>query len=382
MPSNPLLDPKSEEGAITTAVTKSRLVNTARVAISPKHFHQGSMVMTAIRQRFERCLQHLGRWYPLASAALILLTCAAWIWLLSGIGQPSSVPITPPVPTTPQGREPITPVPAPPQSDPNKVALGEALFGDPRLFNDGRVSCASCHDTNTNGASRHRFDPTLDIKLRVNTPTVFNAALNFRLDWFGDQDTLEQQAVNALRTNAAAPSDPEAAAARLNRDADIIRQFKQIYGHAADRQSLLDAIATYERSLVTPSSRFDRWVEGDGSALSSDEVVGYRNFKSMGCIACHQGSNVGGNIFERSGVFHPLTDDGPISLRVPSLRNVAATAPYFHDGSAPTLVEAVRRMASAQLNRNLSDQETQSIVAFLKTLTGEYRGTTVRAQLP
>ena len=145
---------------------------------------------------------------------------------------------------------------------------------------------------------------------------------------------------------------------------------------------MLDAIATYERSLVTPSSRFDRWLEGDKLALSHDELQGYRYFKSMGCIACHQGANVGGNVFERSGVFHPLTDSGPILLRVPSLRNVATTAPYFHDGSAATLADAVRRMASAQLNRKLADPQTQAIVAFLNTLTGDYDGRPVRASVP
>ena len=279
-------------------------------------------------------------------------------------------------------QEPITPIPSPPPANPSVLALGQALFSDPRLFDSRRLACATCHDIHTNGASSNRFDAVSGVPLRVNTPTVFNAALNFRLDWAGDQGTLEQQMVSALQAHGSVTNDPDQVAARLNKAADIRSRFQQAYGHAADRASLLDAIATYERSLVTPASRFDRWLGGDQSALSADEVQGYRYFKSMGCIACHQGANVGGNVFEHSGVFHPLTDSGPILLRVPSLRNVATTAPYFHDGSAPTLADAVRRMASAQLNRKLTDPQTQAIVAFLNTLSGDYDAAPVRTPAP
>jgi cytochrome c peroxidase len=126
--------------------------------------------------------------------------------------------------------------------------------------------------------------------------------------------------------------------------------------------------------LVTPGSRFDRWLAGDGSALAPQELSGYRLFKSLGCVSCHQGVNVGGNLFQRRGVFRPLGRPGPVMLRVPSLRNVAETAPYFHDGSAPTLEDAVRRMGAAQLNFNLTDEQISTIVAFLHTLTGHYQG--------
>jgi cytochrome c peroxidase len=146
--------------------------------------------------------------------------------------------------------------------------------------------------------------------------------------------------------------------------------------------SLLDAIATYERSLLTPGSRFDRWLGGDSAGLSDQEMHGYRLFKSLGCASCHQGVNVGGNLFQRQGIFHPLTSPNPGILRVPSLRNVATTAPYFHDGSAPTLEDAVRRMAAAQINRTLSEPQVGAIVAFLHTLTGNYRDNPVTAASP
>jgi cytochrome c peroxidase len=134
---------------------------------------------------------------------------------------------------------------------------------------------------------------------------------------------------------------------------------------------------TFEQSLVTPGSRFDRWLGGDRSALSDKEQDGYRLFKSLGCSSCHQGVNVGGNLMERQGIFRQLVPGKPAIVRVPSLRNVATTAPYFHDGSAPTLEDAIRRMAAAQLDRTLSDEQAASLVAFLKTLTGTYHGAPV-----
>src|SRR5207248_2335500 len=154
---------------------------------------------------------------------------------------------------------------------------------------------------------------------------------------------------------------------RLNADSQMVRQFDETYGQRPGRANLLDAIAVYERSLLTPDSRFDRWLTGDASALSDEEANGYQLFKSYGCISCHQGTNIGGNLFERHGVFRPLASPSPEILRVPSLRNVAATPPYFHDGSAPTLEDAVRKMARAQLDRKLSDEQAAAIVAFLRT---------------
>ena len=126
--------------------------------------------------------------------------------------------------------------------------------------------------------------------------------------------------------------------------------------------------------MTTPGSWFDRWLAGDAGALSAEEQDGYRLFKSLGCISCHQGANIGGNLFQRHGIFHPLASAKPEILRVPSLRNVAATPPYFHDGSTATLDEAVRNMGLAQLNSTLTNQQVSAIVAYLGTLTGKYRG--------
>jgi cytochrome c peroxidase len=169
---------------------------------------------------------------------------------------------------------------------------------------------------------------------------------------------------------------------KLNADPEMVRQFRAAYGRAPDRSSFLDALVTFEESLLTPGSRFDRWLSGDTSALSTEELDGYQLFKSLGCSSCHQGANVGGNLFERQGIFRPLVQAKPEIVRVPSLRNVATTAPYFHDGSTPTLDEAVRKMAAAQLDRTLSAAQIDAIVAFLRTLTGTYRGAPVAGAQP
>jgi cytochrome c peroxidase len=257
------------------------------------------------------------------------------------------------------------------------VALGEQLFSDPRLSRDGTRSCSSCHDIRSNGASANVHDGAPGRPPPLNTPTVFNATLNFRLHWTGNFRTLEEEAEHIMRHPAVMATTPDDVARKLAADPEKVRQFRDAYGREPDAAALLDAIATFERSLVTPGGRFDRWLAGDAGALTPDELAGYQMFKSFGCISCHQGVNVGGNLFQRHDVFRQLASVEPQVLRVPSLRNVAVTPPYFHDGSAATLPEAVRAMGLAQLDRVLSDQQIAGIVAFLHTLTGTYKDRTI-----
>jgi cytochrome c peroxidase len=287
-----------------------------------------------------------------------------------------------------RGDEPITAIPLPSIADPLKRALGERLFLDARLSGDEKRPCAKCHDTKTNGAdaaSRAVTSRTVDhdgAGLTFKTTTVFNAALSFRLGWRGKYRSFEAQAAAALNQGGIMGTTIPEVLGRLNADVEIFREFREAYGRGPDRASLLDALATFEQSLLTPGSRFDRWLGGDAAALSREEMHGYHLFKSLGCISCHQGVNVGGNLFQRQGIFHALTTPNPGSLRVPSLRNVATTPPYFHDGSAATLEDAVRRMAAAQINLTLSEPQIGAIVAFLHTLTGYYRGNPVVAASP
>jgi cytochrome c peroxidase len=280
-------------------------------------------------------------------------------------------------------QEPITPIPPPPSADPLKLALGERLFADKSLSLDGTRACSSCHDIHTDGADHNRHDRAIDgAELPLRTLTVFNAALSFRLNWEGNFRTLEAQAQSALEGPQGLGTNIDDILKKLKADPGVEYRFEEAYGHGPARASLLDAIATYERSLVTPASRFDRWLQGDAGALSAGELRGYHLFKSLGCISCHQGVNVGGNLFERHGIFHPLGSPEPKILRVPSLRNVAVMWPYFHDASAATLDDAVRKMAYAQLDDRLTDHEVDLIVAFLRTLTGTYRRAPVTAGPP
>jgi cytochrome c peroxidase len=269
--------------------------------------------------------------------------------------------------------EPITAIPYKVAEDPKRAALGAALFTDRSLSFDGLRACASCHDLRTNGASGRRFDAGPDGKpLPFNTPTVFNAALNFRLDWTGNARTLEQQAKLSLAETMGVSTSTVVAS--LAHDPAMLQAFRDAYGRDPDEASLLDAIASFERTLVTPDSDFDLWLAGDASALSADALDGYHLFKSIGCVSCHQGRNVGGNLFERSGIFRRLAGPNRDLLRVPSLRNVAVTPPYFSDGSAATLEVAVGRMARAQLGLELPAAQAAQIATFLRSLTGRYQG--------
>ena len=273
------------------------------------------------------------------------------------------------------GQEPITSTPAVPTQNARRLALGEGLFSDRRLSHDNTRSCSSCHDIRTNGASGNAHDVTPEGRpLALNTPTMFNAGLNFRLNWEGNYRSLETHAEQALRNPAIMASSADEAVRKLRTNPEMVRQFREAYGREPDVAALLDAIATYERSLVTPGSRFDRWLAGEADAITPEELAGYQLFKSLGCISCHQGVNVGGNLFQKHGVFHPIGSAEPKLVRVPSLRNVATTPPYFHDGSTSTLSEAVKKMGAAQLDRVLT--------AFLNTLTGTYRGQTVGKATP
>ena len=298
----------------------------------------------------------------------------ALVWLIAA----SPVAAQSPTLQLRAGQEPITPIPAARAQDPQRVLLGERLFSDRRLSHGNTHSCSSCHDIATNGASANVLDTPKSEPMALNTPTVFNASLNFRLNWEGKFRSLEEGAEHTLRNPAIMASSADEVVSKLRADPEAVRQFRDAYGREPDVAAVLDAIATYERSLVTPGSRFDRWLLDEADAITPEELSGYQLFRSLGCISCHQGVNVGGNLFQRHGIFHPLGSPEPVLLRVPSLRNVATTAPYFHDGSAPTLPQAVKAMGIAQLDRVLTEPQIAAIVAFLNTLTGTYRGQLVR----
>lgn len=304
----------------------------------------------------------------------VIAICAVVLCCLEVTPAPSQSPPA----AAPDRGEPVTPILAAPAIDPLKVKLGAKLFGDRRLSHDNSRACQYCHDIATNGASQKRHDLGPDgVEHPLNTLTVFNSTLSFRFSWEGRFRTIEADIEASLESPHTMRSSAAEAAERLDADPDMRDAFSAAYGRRPKGADVIDALASFQRTLITPGSRFDRWLVGDDAALSADELNGYRLFKSLGCSACHQGVNIGGNLFERHGIFHPLASPEPKILRVPSLRNVATTPPYFHDGSAPTLDDAVRKMALAQLNATLTDQQAKALVAFLNSLTGTYQGASV-----
>ena len=285
--------------------------------------------------------------------------------------------------------EPIVPLPRTVDLDHRKIALGHKLFHDVRFSRDNTISCASCHDVTTNGADNKRYSVGWNGDYTAaNAPTVFNSGYNFVQYWDGRAATLEEQVSGPIHSPSEMGSDWQSVIEKLRADSSITDQFHEIYDDGLTSDNIEDAISVFERSLITPNSRFDEYLRGAEAAITREEKAGYGLFKSLGCAACHQGRNVGGNLFQRLGIFNEFSKDPKSDksilgrynvtgdekdrnvFKVPALRNVALTAPYFHDGSAESLGEAVQIMAFYQLGLTLERNETNCIVAFLKTLTG------------
>jgi cytochrome c peroxidase len=289
--------------------------------------------------------------------------------------------------------EPISPLPegAPwPQLDPRIVDLGRRLFHDTRLSGDNTVSCATCHPLEKGGADGLPRSLGVGGALgSVNAPSVLTAAFNFRQFWDGRAGTLEEQAGGPVLNPVEMASNWPQVIDRLGADPAIKRLFAQLYPSGLTPENIRSALADFERSLPQPS-RFDRWLRGDDSAITAAELAGYQLFKRHGCAACHQGINVGGNLYQRFGIMEDYfssraqiaqADLGRYNVtrneqdrhlfKVPSLRNVALTAPYFHDASTPFLEQAVAIMGRYQLGVALPDGDVALIVDFLKSLTAE-----------
>jgi cytochrome c peroxidase len=290
--------------------------------------------------------------------------------------------------------EPIKPVPLSLHQDPARAALGRQLFHDARLSANNRVSCASCHDLARGGADRHlRSQGFAGGQTAVNTPTVLNAALNFRQFWNGRAATLEEQIDLVVENPVEMGSTWPDVLRKLGQDPAYRRAFAAAYAGGLTKANIQDAIASYERTLITPNARFDRYLRGDANAITETEKAGYAKFKRYGCVACHQGVNVGGNMFQKFGVMGDyfarrgaasVADQGRFAVtrdpadlhvfKVPSLRNVSETGPYFHDASAATLAQAVDVMFQFQLGRSGSQRDKDDIIAFLKTLNATPEG--------
>ena len=289
--------------------------------------------------------------------------------------------------------EPLRPVPADMGTNPEKVALGRALFHDPRLSKDNTTACVSCHDLGSGGDDGLRVSVGVEGRLGpINAPTVFNVGLQFKQFWDGRAETLEQQIDGPVQSPVELGTFWPDVVEKLYNHESYPDRFRALYPDGINRENVKDALAEFMTSLTTPNSPFDRWLTGEEDAIGVLEKRGYALFKHYGCSSCHQGANVGGNMFQVFGVLNDyfrkrgdITDadlgrynvtgnpEDRHSFKVPSLRMAALTAPYLHDGSAATLRDAVDAMFEFQLGREAPDEDKEAIVAFIESLAGESR---------
>ena len=294
------------------------------------------------------------------------------------------------------------PIPADNPQSAAKIELGKKLYFDPRLSSNGTVSCNSCHNVMAGGDDNRPVSVGVDGKTGGRSaPTVWNSAFLSVQFWDGRAPSLEEQAKGPV-TNPVemGMKDWDAVVKRLKAIPGYKPLFKAVFKdqNPITADNAVKAIAAYERTLITPNSPYDRYVKGDITALTEQQIQGMNTFAQAGCLACHMGANFSGpQLAMGTGFFqkfpsipgseydtkyklledtgrHQVTgnESDKHSWRVPTLRNVALTAPYFHNGAVATLDEAVRVMAKTQLGKVLTDKEAQDIVAFLNSLTGEF----------
>ena len=332
------------------------------------------------------------RWFALGMAGLAgTILFAGWWW--SRLPAPPAQAEAFFVPEATDA--PVTPIPRALNLDARKVALGARLFQDRRLSADDSTACVDCHRLDAAGQDSR----AVAIGLRAQrgtmySPTVFNSGFNFRQFWDGRAATLEEQAAGPVHNPIEMGSNWPQVLAKLAQDEALMKEFRVIWGQGPSGERIQEAIAVFERSLTTPDAAFDRYLRGDAQALGEEALAGWRLFHDLGCSACHQGVNLGGNLYANLGVMgdyfaergRPVqkSDLGRYNVtglvtdrhvfKVPTLRNVARTAPYFHDGSIERLDEAVRTMARYQLGLQLADAEVRRLTAFLESLTGRHAG--------
>lgn len=296
--------------------------------------------------------------------------------------------------------EPIAPIPQKIVVDEKKVKLGKRLFFNPRLSKNNTIACASCHQLDQGGDDNVAMGLSISAERHVfNTPTIFNARYNFRQNWDGTAKSLGEQIDFAIINHNTFNSKWDDVVHKLKLDKSIKKNFNKIYKGGVTKSNIIDAIVEFEKTLITPNSRFDRYLRYDNTSMSQDEIDGYKIFKELGCVSCHQGINIGGNLYQKFGIFYDyIAERGEITkqdygrmnnttrqqdafvFKVPSLRNIAVTAPYLHDGSAETLEDVISIMGKTQLGRTLTDKQIFLIKAFFDTLTGEYKNVLLGAE--
>lgn len=286
-----------------------------------------------------------------------------------------------------QSQEPIQVIRPAQNINLGMVELGKKLYFDPRLSKSGFISCNSCHNLSMGGSDN--LPTSIGDKWQqgpINSPTVLNSSLNVAQFWDGRAADLQAQAGGPIANPGEMAFTHTLAIGVLESIPAYVREFKTVFNkEKIDINQVTAAIAEFEKTLVTPNSRFDQWLLGNKDAMTAKELAGYKIFKESGCTACHNGEAVGGNSFQKMGVVTPYTANSPaegrsavtgkdadrFNFKVPTLRNVELTYPYFHDGAANTLAEAVDIMGRIQLGKKFTKDENEKVVAFLKTLTGD-----------
>lgn len=260
-----------------------------------------------------------------------------------------------------------------------KAELGKKLYFEPRLSKSGIISCNTCHNLGLGGtdgvsaAVGHKWTANPH---HLNSPTVYNSVFNTTQFWDGRSKNLADQAKGPIESEPEMATPARLAVSKISSLPEYVAEFKKVYGKV-NFDNIADAIANFERTLITPS-RFDKFLQGDNKALNAEEQAGLKLFIDKGCTACHNGVNLGGSMqaFEVAGKykFASLGDfkgDANGMVKTPTLRNVAQTAPYFHNGAIWKLSDAIKEMGSIQLGINISTKEAQSIEKFLQSLNGE-----------
>ena len=283
--------------------------------------------------------------------------------------------------------EPIQPIRPAEVTRPAVVELGKKLFFDPRLSKSGFISCNSCHNLSMGGSDNLQTSIG-DHWQRgpINSPTVLNSSMSLAQFWDGRAKDLREQAGGPIANPGEMAFTHQLAIEVIASIPQYREEFARAFGSGpVDIERVKEAIAAFEETLVTPNSRFDRWLQGDAGAISAHELAGYQLFKDIGCVRCHNGPAAGGTSFQKMGVMQPYVTANPAAgrvgvthdefdrmrFKVPTLRNVELTYPYFHDGEAKTLAAAVETMGQLQLGNTFTPEENASIVAFLKTMTGD-----------
>ncbi len=255
--------------------------------------------------------------------------------------------------------------------DEKKAQLGKNLFYDTRLSPSGTVSCERCHNLywNTSGTIDHNIK--VSISGYMNPPTVLNAASNFLFFKNGRVRNMKDQVIESITDLNQLGSTKEFVVKKVSSNAKYRSQFYAVYDDGVTFENIVDAIAEFQKALITPNARFDQFLRGDENALSSDEKRGFELFKKVGCINCHSGRNLGANVY-----YNVQLDDNSVKAetgyyKVPGLRNIAKTAPYFYNGKQDNLKEAIRHVSGLQVSQDITDEEMEFIYKFLLTLSGE-----------